>query len=289
MIVRLTFTRNRRHATIRGGSGALGRRVRGHVDNSGSSGPGSHGPHHHAPRTGGIDCGEVDRGDRGNTRLDRNGVLGRRHECAGALFSAICQEHARLSPRGQAFAMLIPMFGGMIPFYTAMTGTFFLPLTVPYVGGALYRQASRRSGMASVAGGIALGCVLFFGGQFELLPPVLSHPQWRPFWVLAFTGIVFVVWSVFENRVSRNRGEGLTEEHQLASILNASQLGKPATPEENQRACPVAADLAVGRTKERGRRHDRNPKRYAMVRPSDDVRSAGGSRPGRPYDMAMVK
>ena len=133
---------------------------------------------------------------------------------------------------GTLFAMLIPMFGGMIPFYVAMTGTFFLPLTVPYVGGALYRKASRGSGMASVAGGIALGCVLFFGDQLGFLPTVLSHPQWRPFWVLAFTGMVFVVWSILENRIFQNRGKGLTEEHQLASILNASQLGKPATPEE---------------------------------------------------------
>ena len=92
--------------------------------------------------------------------------------------------------------MLIPKFGGMIPFYVAFTGTFFLPLTVPYIGGALYRNASRGSGMASLLGGVGIGLFLFLGSAF--LPNWLTHPQWRPFWVLGFAWIVFFLWSILE-------------------------------------------------------------------------------------------
>jgi Na+/proline symporter len=127
---------------------------------------------------------------------------------------------------GTLFAMFIPMFGGMIPFYVAMTGTFFLPLTVPYVGGALYRSASRGSGIASLVGGIGLGSVLFLGGELEVLPPVLSHPQWRPFWVLGFSWLTFVGWSLVENRV-----KGRIPQDDLASVLNAFDLGKPVPSE----------------------------------------------------------
>ena len=126
---------------------------------------------------------------------------------------------------GTLFAMLIPTFGGMIPFYVAFTGTFFLPLTVPYVGGALYKNASRGSGMAALAGGVGLGLVLFLGSGH--LPTALGHPQWRPFWVLGFSSIVFVVWSMIENKV-----RGPIPQTELASILSSSKLGKSATPRE---------------------------------------------------------
>ncbi|MFH1923863.1 MAG: hypothetical protein ABIP48_28730 [Planctomycetota bacterium] len=126
---------------------------------------------------------------------------------------------------GTTFALLIPKYEGMINFYTAFTGTFFLPLIVPYVGGALYRRASRNSGIVSLAAGVGLGAFLFLGS--ERLPIVLGHAQWRPFWVLGVTGIVFVVWSMIENRI-----KGPIPETELASILNSRDLGRPAEPDE---------------------------------------------------------
>ena len=137
---------------------------------------------------------------------------------------------------GTLFAMLIPRFGGMIPFYVAFTGTFFLPLTVPYLGGALYPKASRGSGMAALVGGILLGSVLFLGA--DSLPAALGHPQWRPLWVFGFAWVVFFGWSVVENRV-----RGCIPETELASILNRLDLGKPAPPEDVEqflRTRPVA-------------------------------------------------
>jgi SSS family solute:Na+ symporter len=136
---------------------------------------------------------------------------------------------------GTLFAMLIPRFGGMIPFYVAFTGTFFLPLTVPYVGGALYRRASRGSGMAALVAGIGLGTILFLGNELPQaldrpewsLPTFLSQAQWRPFWVLGFTAIVFVGWSFIENRV-----RGAIPDTELASILNCRELGRTAGPDE---------------------------------------------------------
>ncbi len=126
---------------------------------------------------------------------------------------------------GTFFAMLIPKFGGMIPFYVAFTGTFFLPLTVPYVGGALYRYASRGAGIVSLLAGTGLGCVLFLGSS--LLPATFSHPQWRPFWVLGFSGAVFVIWSMIENRVIRR-----TVKADAACVLNSFDLGRRMTSEE---------------------------------------------------------
>ncbi|HIQ22032.1 MAG TPA: hypothetical protein EYH34_12490 [Planctomycetes bacterium] len=139
---------------------------------------------------------------------------------------------------GTLFAMFIEGFGGMIPFYVAFTGTFFLPLTVPYVGGALYRRASRGAGMAALVAGIVLGTVLFVGyevpritGRTALALPVeLGHPKWRPFWVLGFASTVFVVWSMVENR---RRGPIPSDE--LASVLNSFDLGRPASPDEVRR------------------------------------------------------
>ena len=126
---------------------------------------------------------------------------------------------------GTFFAMGIPRFGGMIPFYVAFTGTFFLPLTVPYVGGALYKKASRGSGMAALLGGMGLGSFLFLGSDF--LPIWMGHPQWRPFWVLGFSWISFFAWSIIENK-----RKGIIPETELAGVLNAMIMGKSATPEE---------------------------------------------------------
>jgi Na+/proline symporter len=129
---------------------------------------------------------------------------------------------------GTLFAMLIPKFGGMIPFYVAFTGTFFLPLTVPYIGGALYRKASRGSGMAALAGGVGVGTLLFLGK--DLLPPFLGHPQWRPFWVFGFSWICLFLWSAIENRI-----RGPIPETDLASILNSCDLGRAAPADEVKR------------------------------------------------------
>lgn len=128
---------------------------------------------------------------------------------------------------GTLFAMAIPWFKSMIDFYVALTGTFFLPLIVPYVGGALYRKASRGSGIAALVGGIGVGSFLFLGNELEWLPTVLGHPQWRPFWVLASTGMVFFLWSVLENR-----RRGFLPEDELAGGLNAFDLGRQADSEE---------------------------------------------------------
>jgi len=128
---------------------------------------------------------------------------------------------------GTMFAMLIPHFEGMIPFYVAFTGTFFLPLTVPYIGGALYRGASRGSGMAALVAGVGVGSILFFGDWFEFLPAEVAHPQCRPFLVLEASFLVFFAWSMVENRI-----KGLVAKTDVASMLNSSDLGKPATSEE---------------------------------------------------------
>jgi len=128
---------------------------------------------------------------------------------------------------GTLFAMFIETFGGMIPFYVAITGTFVLPLTVPYIGGALYRGASRGSGMAALLAGVGVGMVLFLGDHMDFLPAVLTHPQSRPFSVLAASWLVFFVWSIVENTL-----KGRIPESELASMLSSLELGKPARPEE---------------------------------------------------------
>lgn len=123
---------------------------------------------------------------------------------------------------GTMFAMFIERYGGMIPFYVALTGTFFLPLTVPYLGGAWLRWVSRGAGTAAVLGGIGVGSVLFLA-QTQL-PVYLGHDQWRPFWVLAATWMVLVVWSVVENGL-----RGPIPRTDAASILNAYDFGRAGT------------------------------------------------------------
>jgi len=128
---------------------------------------------------------------------------------------------------GTLFAMFIEKYGGMIPFYVAITGTFVLPLTVPYIGGALYRGASRGSGMAALLAGVGGGMFLFLGGKLDLLPVELTHPQSRPFSVLGASWLVFFVWSMIENRI-----KGRIPQTELASMLSSFELGKPAKPDE---------------------------------------------------------
>lgn len=128
---------------------------------------------------------------------------------------------------GTLFAMFIERYGGMIPFYVAITGTFVLPLTVPYVGGALYRGASRGSGMAALLAGVSVGMLLFLGGEFKFLPAELTHPHTRPFSVLAASWLVFFIWSMIENRI-----KGRIPDSELASMLNSQELGRPVSPHE---------------------------------------------------------
>lgn len=124
---------------------------------------------------------------------------------------------------GALLASQVGKYGGMVPFYVAFSGTFVLPLTVPYLAAAFCPWASRGSGLASLAGGCAVGLVLFFGENF--LPVYLTQPQVRPMWVLGAAFAVLIVWSVVENRV-----RGRIPKHELASRFNAFDFGRKMTP-----------------------------------------------------------
>jgi SSS family solute:Na+ symporter len=126
---------------------------------------------------------------------------------------------------GSVFARAIPAMGGLLPFYVAFTGSLFLPLAVPYLGGALYSKASRGSGTAAVVGGFTTGLSLIL--LSDLLPVYLGHHQWRPFWSFGAAWTVFFLWSWFENRYS-----GPLSETDLAAALNRKALGAPGTPAE---------------------------------------------------------
>ncbi len=126
---------------------------------------------------------------------------------------------------GTLFARAVPAMGGLLPFYLAFTGSLFLPLTVPYIGGALYRGASRWSGLAAVASGFAVGTVLIIGSSS--LPPYLGHVMWRPYWAFGTAWIAFFVCSWIENRV-----KGPIPRDEMAAVLNRRDLGAPGTPAE---------------------------------------------------------
>ena len=133
-----------------------------------------------------------------------------------ALVSIVC---------GTLFAMLIPRFGGMIPFYVVLTGTFFLPLTVPYLGGALYPKASRGSGMASLVGGILLGSVLFLGADAS--PPVLGHPQ-----TAAVLGVGVRLGGVLRLERGREPPARLHPRDRAGEHLEPPGPGPPGPPED---------------------------------------------------------
>jgi SSS family solute:Na+ symporter len=126
---------------------------------------------------------------------------------------------------GTLFARAIPSMGGLLPFYLAFTGTLFLPMAVPFIGGAVYAGASRRSGMAAVVGGFLVGATCFLLGDW--LPIWMSHPQCRPFWSFGSAWVVFFLWSWLENRI-----KGPIPEGELAAALNRHKLGAPGTQEE---------------------------------------------------------
>jgi hypothetical protein len=89
--------------------------------------------------------------------------------------------------------------------------------------------------MAALVAGIGLGAILFLGYELPQaldrpewsLPTFLSQAQWRPFWVLGFTSVVFVAWSIIENRI-----KGPIPDSELASILNSRELGSTAGADE---------------------------------------------------------
>ncbi len=126
---------------------------------------------------------------------------------------------------GTVFAQGIPLMGGLLPFYLAFTGSLFLPLTVPYLGGALYRRASRWSGMAAVVAGFLVGtCLILLASR---LPVFLGHPMWRPYWSFGTAWAAFFFCSWIENRI-----RGPIPKDEIAAVLNRHDLGAPGTPEE---------------------------------------------------------
>lgn len=135
---------------------------------------------------------------------------------------------------GSLLSTLVAQFGGMVKFYVVFSGTFVLPLEVPYLAAAFCPWASRWSAFASLAGGCLLGLVLFLPTlpdpvpKLYELPAWLSHAQVRPFWVLGFAVLVLIVWSMIANKM-----HGRLPRAQLAGQLNMFDLGKQnATPDE---------------------------------------------------------
>ncbi|MFC2077135.1 sodium:solute symporter [candidate division KSB1 bacterium] len=137
---------------------------------------------------------------------------------------------------GSLFARAIPAMGGLLPFYLAFTGSLFLPMTVPYIGGALYARAGRGSGLAAVIGGFVVGAALFLLG--DRLPVYMSHPQWRPLWSFGSAWLVFFVWSVLENRL-----RGPIPNSDIAASLNHKVLGAPGSTEEVARRIEQHLDI----------------------------------------------
>lgn len=144
---------------------------------------------------------------------------------------------------GIALTLAIPYLGGLIPFYTAITGTFFVPLAIPYVVGSLYPKASRWSGFLGVLVAVAFGLVLFFDDMgAKSLPIWLRQAQWRPIWAIVVTVIAMIIISWIENRI-----RGPIPESDLASQLNIRQMGNlnlsPEMKEELKRRAKEAAKL----------------------------------------------
>jgi SSS family solute:Na+ symporter len=129
---------------------------------------------------------------------------------------------------GTLFAYFIPRMGGMIPFYLAMTGSFFLPLTVPYIGGAFFSFLSRWSGFASTLSGAGVGLVLFV---FEKQIPVwMGHTLWRPIWSFLAAWAGLFICSMIENRV-----HGPRPEDAFGRSLNVHDLGYARIGEEDRK------------------------------------------------------
>lgn len=124
---------------------------------------------------------------------------------------------------GSILSSQVSNFGGMVPFYVTFSGTFVLPLTVPYLAAAFFPQASRHSALASLVAGCTLGLVLFKAEGS--LPVYMTQPQCRPLWVLGMALVVMVIWSLVENSI-----KGKIPKKQLASRFNAFDFGKKMEP-----------------------------------------------------------
>lgn len=143
---------------------------------------------------------------------------------------------------GAVLASQVGHYGGMVPFYVAFSGTFVLPLTVPYLACAFCPWASRRSALASLAAGCTLGLILF--NVDGSLPVYMTQPQCRPLWVLGAAVVVLIFWSVIENRLC-----GPIPTGELASRFNALDFGRHMTPDE-VKGMMQGGDLAVWQAKE---------------------------------------
>lgn len=138
---------------------------------------------------------------------------------------------------GSLLSTLVGKFDGMVKFYVVFSGTFVLPLAVPYLAAAFCPWASRWSALASLVGGCGLGLVLFLPTLPEPFPkpydlPVwMSHAQVRPFWVLGFAVLVLILWSLVENA-----RRGRTPRSELAGQLNLFDLGNSRMTPEQVRA-----------------------------------------------------
>ena len=125
---------------------------------------------------------------------------------------------------GSLLSMKVKDFGGMVPFYVTFSGTFVLPLTVPYLAAAFFPAASRHSALASLIAGCLVGLVLFL---VEGLPEYMTQAQCRPIWVLGTSLVVMVIWSIVENSI-----KGRIPREKLASRFNTFEFGKAISGEE---------------------------------------------------------
>ena len=126
---------------------------------------------------------------------------------------------------GSLLSSQVSRFGGMVPFYVTFSGTFVLPLTVPYLAAAFFPSASRHSGLASLIAGCSVGLILF--NTVDILPTYLTQPQCRPLWVLGISILVLVISSLIENSL-----KGPIPKNELAARFNTFDFGKNMEPAE---------------------------------------------------------
>lgn len=126
---------------------------------------------------------------------------------------------------GSILSTQVSRYGGMVPFYVTFSGTFVLPLTVPYLAAVFLPWASRHSALASLVAGCGVGLVLFNAG--EALPHYMTQAQCRPLWVLGTALVTVVVWSLVENAL-----KGPIPRTELAGRFNARDFGREMSSEE---------------------------------------------------------
>lgn len=126
---------------------------------------------------------------------------------------------------GSLLSTQVSRYGGMVPFYVTFSGTFVLPLTVPYLAAAFCPWASRHSALAATVAGCGIGLVLF--NAQDVLPVYMTQAQCRPLWVLGAALAVLVLWSMVENAI-----KGRIPNSKFAGRFNAFDFGKPMTADE---------------------------------------------------------